>query len=199
MTERARVVLVDHVASFTALAPDFWTGNFHKWVCAPKGSAGLWVAPEHRALVRPLVTSHGYGKGLREEFDWTGTHDPTAVLATPAAIPFMASLGWEHVRAHNHALVREGRALLAGALGTPLPHPDDERLYGSMATVFLPERVRCRDEDEATAIRDRIYREARAEVAVVRWHGRALLRISGQAYNAPEEYERLAAVLPGIL
>jgi len=39
------------------LKPDFWTGNFHKWCCAPRGSAGLWVREDHRKDVKPIVTS----------------------------------------------------------------------------------------------------------------------------------------------
>jgi isopenicillin-N epimerase len=77
-----------------ALGADFWTGNLHKWVCAPKGSAVLCVAPEHRERTHPLVVSHGAGDGFRAEFDWTGTHDPTPYLAAPAFMHvYQQSLG----------------------------------------------------------------------------------------------------------
>ena len=78
-----------------ALGADFWTGNFHKWVCAPKGSGALVVRAEHRDHVHPLITSHGMGQGFRAEFDWTGTKDDTACLAVPQAVAFMAELGWD--------------------------------------------------------------------------------------------------------
>src|SRR5262249_14878299 len=116
-----------------ALGADYWTGNLHKWVCAPKGSGVLWVAPAHRERVHPLVTSHGWRQGFRAEFDWTGTHDPTPFLAAPAALDFMDALGWERLMEHNHVLAALGRETVAAAVATTRL-VDDER-FGSMRVV----------------------------------------------------------------
>lgn len=43
-----------------ALGADFYTGNCHKWLCGPKGSAFLHVRPEQQALVDATVVSWGY-------------------------------------------------------------------------------------------------------------------------------------------
>ena len=43
-----------------------------QWLCAPRGSAMLWVHPRHRDSVRPLVVSHGWGSGFSSEFIWDG-------------------------------------------------------------------------------------------------------------------------------
>ena len=72
----------------TALGADWVTGNAHKWLFAPKGAAFLWAAPEAQEGLHPTVISHGYGKGFQTEFAWTGTRDPSAWLAVPAAIDF---------------------------------------------------------------------------------------------------------------
>jgi len=200
---RGVLVLVDaaHVPGMLevdlgALAPDFWTGNFHKWVCAPKGAAALYVGPNHRDRARPLVTSHGYGGSFRAEFDWTGTADPTPYLSIPAALDFMGSLGWERVRRHNHALVERGRAALAAALGTERQVPEGSS--GSMAIVALPEGVGS-SKEEAQAIQAALYEAERIEVPFGTWYDHCYVRLSAQAYNAPAEYERLAGVLPAML
>jgi isopenicillin-N epimerase len=179
----------------TRLAPDFWTGNFHKWVCAPKGAAVLFVAPEHRDRIGPLVTSHGYGGSFHAQCDWTGTADPTPCLSIPAALDFMGSLGWDRLRHHNHALAELGRAALAEALGTPSQVP--ETSFGSMALVALPDGVGTTLE-QALAVQASLYASERIEVPFGSWNDRGYLRLSAQAYNAPAEYERLARALPAL-
>ena len=234
LTPRTRLLVVDHIASATAvifpidrivaecrkrgvlvlvdsahgpgmlpvdvnrLAPDFWTGNFHKWCCAPKGSAALWVAPQHRVRIRPLITSHGYDKGFRDEFDWTGTADPTAFLATPFALAFLENLGWQRIRTHNHTLALQGREVVCRALGTEPPIADPDRLHGSMTLVALPEGV-VSNETEGDRLHDLLWDEYRVQVPVMAWNGRGYVRLSAHVHNCPADYDRLAVALPDAL
>lgn len=177
--------------SLDTLGADFYTGNLHKWVCAPKGAALLWVHPDWRDRAHPRVTSHGYLRGLAPEFEWTGTFDPTAWLAVPAALDHLEELGVERVRAEGHALVQRGREELAEALGVRLPHPDHPGWYGPMAAVLVP-WARGEEAPELTA---RLYAQARIEVPFTSYDERCFVRISGQVYNRPAQYTRLAAVL----
>ena len=189
-----------------ALGAAFYTGNLHKWVCAPKGAAFLHVHPSQRHRVRPPVISHGAGSArtdrsrLSLEFNWTGTHDPTAVLAAPAAIDFMGSLlpgGWDALRAANRALALEARGVLCDALGVAAPAPDD--MVGAMVSLPLPpERFAptpARDPAFEDALQQRLWERHRIEVPVMPWGGRALLRVSAQAYNHVEQYRGLARAL----
>ena len=97
----------------------------HKWTCAPKGSSILWARRDYRDELRPVITSHGETPGVgpanrfHARFDWSGTHDPTAYLARPAAIDDLAERGggWAAIRARNHALVLAARNLLLERLG----------------------------------------------------------------------------------
>ncbi|MFG0328297.1 MAG: aminotransferase class V-fold PLP-dependent enzyme [Phycisphaerales bacterium] len=177
------------------LAPDFWTGNFHKWVCSPKGSAVLYVHPDHHAAIVPPVTSHYFEGAFPDEFIWMGTDDPTAYLSIPAAIEFMANLGWDRVRRHNHELARYGRRVVSDALGVEPPYPDGSEWYNCMSLIALPNSVRAETKKQTDAAQAELYRRTRIEVPFIPLRGRAYVRLSAQVYNAPAHYDALAAGL----
>jgi isopenicillin-N epimerase len=195
----------------TGLGAAYWAGNGHKWLCAPKGTAVLWVREDRREPIRPLVISHGANDPdpsqtrFRKEFDWPGTTDPTGYLTMPAAIDFMVALrpgGWPQLMADNHELALYGRDLLCDALGIDPPAPD--AMLGAMASLPLPNRLLARWESPA-ALQASLYEEDRIEVPIMEFPVRAaraaerepvaLLRISAQAYNVPADYEALASAL----
>jgi isopenicillin-N epimerase len=169
---------------------DWYTGNCHKWLMAPKGSAFLWVAPERQADTHPLVISHGYGQGFTAEFDWVGTRDPSAWLCVPAAIDFHERLGGARLRERNAALAREQASFLAEIWRTERGAPD--ALTGSMAAVRLPLRETATTE-RALELRRKLFDEHRIEVPVTAFAGALWARISAHSYNRPADYARLAA------
>jgi isopenicillin-N epimerase len=178
------------------LGADFFTGNLHKWLCAPRGSAVLAVAPEWVSRIHHPVTSHGYGAGLHGELDWVGSDDPSPWLCAPLALDLHEALGGAALREANHRLVAEGRQVLAEALGVDLPHPDDPTLYGSMATVPLPGGFGPATPAAALELNRRLFALHRVEVPAICWGGRLWVRISGfAAYNRPSDYARLAEAL----
>jgi isopenicillin-N epimerase len=197
--------------SLDALGAAYYTGNGHKWLCGPKGSAFLWVRADRRATIHPTVVSHGANDPridrprYRLEFDWVGTTDPTAALTLPAAIDWMAGQepgGWPAVMAANHALALEGRDRIARALSVAPPVPDE--LLGSMATLPLPGVT---TNEAAAALHDALADEDGIEVPITGWPARGarrapgdppsrvLVRISAQRYNEPIDYDRLASAL----
>lgn len=183
-----------------ALGASFYAGNLHKWVCAPKGAGFISVAERHRNEMKPLVISHGWNMQAPDEpwmhalFDWTGTDDPSARLAVPAALDTMANAhpdGWDGVRSANHTLVVEGRRIVAEALGLD-PGPAEGWL-GSMAAMVLPgEPEEGVIEDELTS---RLRHNHAIEVPVFSWEGRRVLRISAQRYNRLDDFRRLVDAL----
>jgi isopenicillin-N epimerase len=192
------------------LGAAYWTGNGHKWLCGPKGTAILWVREDRRECIHPLVVSHGANAPLagrsrfRHEFDWVGTSDPTGFLTLPAAIDWMDQVaapdggGWPAIMAANHALAIEGRDLLATALGIR-PPASDHRL-GSMAA--LPLAGLDVDDRRAEGLRRQLADDARIQVPIGVWpvpaarteskSARLLVRISAQLYNETDDYRRLA-------
>ncbi len=192
------------------LGAAYYTGNCHKWLCAPKGAGFLHVREDLRKSVRPLVISHGANAvvGRRSRFhlehDWTGTRDPSAWLSVPVAIAEIESMvegGWDEVRRSNHALALKARGGLCQALGVNRACPDS--MIGSMATIALPnsEGGEKRDAFSRDALQDQLYREWAIEVPVIPWPsppGR-LLRISAQLYNSITQYEYLAEALAALI
>jgi isopenicillin-N epimerase len=173
-----------------AIGADWYTGNCHKWLMAPKGSGFLWVAPERQADIHPLVISHGFDQGFTTEFDWVGTRDPSAWLSVPAAIDFHQRLGGAKLRERNAALAREQASLLAEIWKTERGAPDP--LTGSMATIRLPLREAATAE-RALELRRKLFDDHRIEAPVNAFAGALWVRISAHAYNRPADYARLAA------
>lgn len=185
------------------LRPHYYTGNLHKWVCAPKGAAFLWARTDRQEALRPTIVSHGENvrrpgrSAFHDRFDWPGTLDPTAWLSVPEALRFGAGLyagGWDELRERNHQLAISARALVASRLGVPLPCPN--QLLSCMATIPLPEPLQRRpfSGERFDPLQTEIYEDALVEVPVMRWGKpvRRWLRLSAHAYNTAADYQVLA-------
>ncbi|WP_053677181.1 aminotransferase class V-fold PLP-dependent enzyme [Streptomyces sp. WM4235] len=174
---------------------DFWFGNLHKWGYAPSGSAVLAVAPRHRSRIRALVPSWEDRHGFPRSVENRATADYTGWLAAPEGLDLLEHLDAAAVRAHNAALAAHGAALLAELPGlTPLPHTEGL----AMRALRLPPGI-AETQESARALRERIAAELRVRVLIWPWPGGGGIRVCGQIYNRPEEYERLAAALPDYL
>lgn len=197
-----------HAAGFLPLdlreiGAAYYTGNLHKWVCAPKGAAFLYVRENRRRGIRPIAISHGANSQRTDrshfliEFDWTGTYDPTAWLCVPSALGFMEQQGgWPEVMRRNHALVLLGRDLLCDALNIRPPAPD--AMLGAMAAVPIPDGMPYPAAIiPADPLQDELLFEHNIEVPIVPWPEppKRVLRISAQLYNELVDYEKLASAL----
>jgi len=189
--------------NLTHLRPAYYTGNLHKWVCAPRGAAFLWVREDLQAGIQPPVISHGNNRRrpgfteFQDRFDWCGTFDPTAWFCAGEAIRWMGSVlpgGWSEVRRRNHTLVVEARRLLCQRLDLVPPCP--ESMLGTLATLPLPARLQGIPPggNKVDADQSRLFDEFRIEVPFSRI-GRPPLRhfrISAQLYNSIADYDALA-------
>ncbi len=225
LAERGIDTLVDgaHAPGMVELALDrlgaaYYTGNGHKWLCAPKGAAFLHVRRDRQATIRPLAISHGANdprtdrSRFRLEADWTGTADPTAYLSVPAAIRFGEALlpgGWPTRMTANRALALDARDRICAALGIDPPVPD--ALIGSMAAIPIPGPAHEPDRDPLQA---RLFERHRIEVPIngfpvpgatdpraraaegrVDPERRRVIRVSAASYNRLDQYDRLATAL----
>jgi isopenicillin-N epimerase len=213
LTQRGIEVLVDgaHAPGMVpldvpALGATYYVGNCHKWLCAPKGSAFLWVNRDRQRDIHPLSISHGFASTRDDrtrfllEFDWTGTDDPTPWLCVPDALRFLEGLrlgGMPQLMASNRAMALRARHEICEALSIDAPAPD--AMIGAMASV--PIRDARDDEYGDDFTTDPLHRvllaNDRINVQVVAWPKwpKRVLRISAQAYNDARQFTRLAEAL----
>lgn len=204
LQERGVAVLVDAAhapgmltVEIDRLGADYWVGNLHKWALAPRGTAVLAVAPRRRPAMLPLVASWAEDRGFPAAFADIGTADLTPWLAAPRALRVLERLDADRVRRHNVELAVHGQRVVAASVGVDSATlPRDPAV--SMQLVPLPAGI-ATDDDGAAQLQARIGEEAGIEVGVTTWRGQGFLRLSAQAYNAPTDYERLAADLPALL
>ncbi len=189
------------------LGAAYYTGNCHKWLCAPKGSAFLHVRRDKQEAIRPLVISHGANthrpsrSRFRVELDWTGTCDPTPFLCVPHAIRFLAKVwpdGHTALMARNRALAVRAQLALSVVSGHPAPSPPE--MVGSIASVILPPgAARPLSAFDPEPLQASLAARARIETPVFSWGTSdplRLIRVSAHAYTRWSDVQRLVEVLP---
>jgi len=179
------------------LGVDFYTGNCHKWLSAPKGAGFLYARPERQALLQPLVISWGWdslapsSSQFQDYFGWIGTKDPAPYLSVPAAIAFQHEYAWDTVRLACHELASYARQQITALFDCEPLCSDSPQWWGQMCAIPLPD-------GDAPALHQRLRDEWKIEIPVTAWHGRRLIRISLQGYNSPDDVERLLTALKAI-
>ncbi|WP_420629077.1 aminotransferase class V-fold PLP-dependent enzyme [Candidatus Leptofilum sp.] len=186
----------------SAIDPDFYFGNLHKWLCSPKGSAFLYARADKQSLIEPLVVGWGWGPERTLSFgsdfldynQWLGTNDVSAYLAVPAAIQFQVDHDWTAVRQNCHQLLTEAIRRICALTGLPSIYPDGGAgFYHQMATVQLPQLA------NPEAFKAALLQQFNVEVPIVTWNGRHHIRISVQAYNTSADIDILLQALAVLL
>ncbi len=185
-----------------ALGADFYAGNCHKWLMAPKGSAFLHVRPELQAMINPLVISHGWtadnqspgpfgGTAFIDSIEMQGTRDPAAWLAVPDAIAFRKSHQWNKVAAECRRLVQDTARRVAGWSGLPA--------FGS-AEFCAPQMVAMPVPDcDPVLLQRKLLDDYNIEIPCYKWQGRAIVRVSAQGYNTQAQMDLLVKALKDLL
>ncbi|MER8007011.1 aminotransferase class V-fold PLP-dependent enzyme [Streptomyces sp. NPDC094149] len=174
---------------------DFWTGNLHKWGCAPRGTAALVARGPQRDLLYPLIDSWGAQDPYPDRFDQQGTIDATSYLAAPTALALVEhTWGWDAARRYMDDLADHG-ARVVGAAFAELTGEDSRVDVGmpvpGMRLVRLPGGL-GRTRVEADALRDRVARELDVEAAFTSFAGTGYWRLSAHVYNTAADYEYFA-------
>lgn len=182
-----------------SLGADFYGGNLHKWLCAPKGAGFLCARPEVQHLLKPLVVSWGYesetpgDSTFIDHHEWWGTRDVASFLAVPKAIEFQRDHDWAEVRSACHKLALETWMRLHDLTGVPPLHSDPETWFAQMSVASLPA------DTDLAALKARLYGEYRVEIPVFAWNKNKLIRLSVQGYNSRRDMDRLLLALKKLL
>jgi len=181
-----------------SIGADFYGGNLHKWLCAPKGAGFLYAHPSVQPLLKPLIVSWGYesenpsNSMFVDYHEWTGTRDIAAYLAVPAAIKFQAGQNWESVRGDCHNLAKEAQQRICELTGLKPLHAE-ELFFGQFVSIPLPDRI------SPTLLKEALYRRYKVEVPIIAWKDRKLIRVSVQGYNTQRDIDKLLYALEHLL
>ncbi len=183
------------------LDADFYAGNCHKWMMAPKGSAFLYVRPSLQHLINPLVISHGWTEetgtvdvkgpfgntGFVDGLEVQGTRDPSAWLAVPDAIEFSTQHQWHKVAEQCRALVQDTASRVAKLTGLPaLSSP--EFCAPQMASMPVPS---C----DPLLLKETLLELYNIEIPVFNWQDKTIVRVSAQGYNTQTDMDKLVKAL----
>lgn len=195
-----------HIAlNLDQLDADFYAGNCHKWLMAPKGSAFLHVRPELQSLLNPLVISHGWTADARvpgavgvfgnspfvDGLEMQGTRDPSAWLSVPAAIRFRADHDWPKVAEACQRLAQETAEKVRAFTGLPAFGTPE---FCAPQMVSMPVS-RCVPLDLQRAL----LADYSIEIPCFDWKDHTIVRVSVQGYNTQSQMDLLVTALTDLL
>jgi len=174
----------------TALNADVVTGNFHKWMCTPKGSAFLWVHPSMQPAFIPFIISWGnaiptVGDGaFIDDHEYLGTRDVSPLLTLPDALAWMERVQWDQIQATARALRDRTmeQLLQIPGIGAVGGWPADQLMMGA---VTLPAGT------DVAVMKQRLYDEYHIEVVVHLVKSQPVLRFSVHAHTSPSDLDAL--------
>ncbi|WP_299345652.1 aminotransferase class V-fold PLP-dependent enzyme [uncultured Maritalea sp.] len=177
------------------LGADFYVGNCHKWLLAPKGAGFLWARPDWHQKLEPLVISHGWNVKDRKEdrtafldgFEIQGTQDPSAWLAVPAALEFRETHHWDEVSAVCNQRAQEfAKRVTEFTQMEPLSSP--QFCAPQMVAMPMPK-------SDPKALKSFLLNERNIEIPVFDWKGTTIVRVSVAAYNSADDLNNLLEAL----
>ena len=187
--------------NLTALDADFYAGNCHKWMMAPKGSAFLHVRRELQGMMNPLVISHGWtlegregpfgGTPFVDMLEVQGTRDPSAWLTVPSAIDFARQHDWAKVAAECTQLVQGTAARVRALTGLP-GFSSPEFCAPQMVAMSV---TAC----DPLVLQRTLMAEYGIEIPCFKWQDHHIVRVSAQGYNSQAQMDRLVAALTVLL
>jgi len=171
------------------IGADFYTGNCHKWMGAPKGTAFLYVRDDKQHLIEPLIVGHGWhlgeksAKPLIDYVEQYGTRDLAAFLAIPAALEYMAAHDWPQVRAHCHAMALDTKRTIERMFHTESICPEEFAWFSQLCPIRLP------DNTDMGKLGKLLHEHYQIEMPMITWGNYKIARLSVQIYTTQDELD----------
>jgi isopenicillin-N epimerase len=183
------------------LGADFYAGNCHKWLMAPKGAGFVHIQPQYQDLIQPLVVSWGWGENCPYESDsrlqsileWWGTKDPAAYFSVPDAIQFQEDHHWDQIRYQCQEMLEGTLARIEDLTGFPHIYGEEENNFVQVGAALLPENSKPEN------LQAWLYERYKIEIPVIQWGEMWLIRPSVQGYNTQEDLDLLIEALQAYL
>ena len=197
-------VIVDAAQSFYQfdfklpdLGADFVGMNFHKWVGAPLGVAGIYIRKGLTDAIAPSAAEPDATADAVESRVHQGTVDYSAQLTVPAALDFQKTIGTPAKLARLRYLRNRWVKPLRGLDGLEILLPDDSRLHGATTSFRISGRTSIADNIAITdALLDRfgimtVHRAGLADGACV--------RVTPSLFTTPAEVDRIVPALRSLV
>ena len=187
------------------IGASYYVGNFHKWICAPKGSAFLYVRNDKQNKIKPLIKSHAYKPNTLDDlwargFFWQGTEDYSAYFSTPFSLDYFNSLlpdYWGKTKERNRQLLLKGKKILEDGLHSSAVLAD--HLLGFMANIYLGEfDFPTSNFNQPNELQNHLFNVYKIEVPIINFpigSKKMWVRISAFLYNDISQYYYLAESL----
>jgi isopenicillin-N epimerase len=169
------------------MAPDFYSGSAHKWLCGPKETGVLYVNARSQPKLWPTIYSAYPGStGFSKTFESMGQRDEPAIQAFGDAIEFQGRVGRKAIQARSWEL---GQALVEGLRkidGVKVWSHGDPQLSAPVVS-FRPGSL------NAGRLADVLFEKDGIICALRGGSDRGGLRFSPHFYNSHAEVERALA------
>jgi isopenicillin-N epimerase len=167
---------------------DFFAGNCHKWMFAPKGTAFLYAKKNVQHLIKPLIISWGKeidtlnNSDFINDMEYLGTRDISGFLTVPLCVSFLDEYLNQNARAQIYDLLIYAKDGMELILKTPKIVDSLERCI-QMYAHQLPENV------DGKMLKQKLYDDFKIEIPVSNQNGKQFIRISLQIYNIRSEVD----------
>jgi len=171
---------------------DFYAGNCHKWLGAPKGTAFIAMNPRSWDKLDPYLVGWGWNTEKTETFEGNfenpGVHNTALPNAIGEAVDFQLAIGKNAIETRGRELAEYGKNLFTSLRGVKLLTPRAPAMCGSMAAYSLPPL-----EDDQKMTRELQARKIVVPAGANNAGGR--MRVSTHIYNSKEDLHLLAQAL----